>query len=159
MIDFLSDIRFLHAHLHAYKGRTTGGFIISYVQVDWATRTGTKTSFGTQAGIAAFAFLAVIPLLQWKGKFLRHWGGPIVFQHIGEDGVIAKEVTGGATGVERTDDDRKGTEEVEGSPPGSVFVHRDKASEEEDMLEKRSGSGSTGNEHGASVDAKRVKEL
>jgi len=65
--------------------------MVSYVQVDWAKRTGAKSSLGTQAAIATFAFITIIPLLQIKGKALRHWGGPIRFQHVGEDNKVILE--------------------------------------------------------------------
>ncbi|KZT19176.1 MFS general substrate transporter [Neolentinus lepideus HHB14362 ss-1] len=59
-------------------GRTTGGFIVSYFQVTWANKLGTEASFGTQAAISFAAFL-LIPLMQWKGKELRHRAGPLNF--------------------------------------------------------------------------------
>lgn len=58
--------------------RTTGGFIISYFQVTWAQAQGTKTSFGIQGAICAFAFL-MICFLQVFGKRLRVWSGPLGF--------------------------------------------------------------------------------
>ncbi|KAL2211398.1 MFS general substrate transporter [Sarocladium strictum] len=58
--------------------RTAGGFIISYFQVNWANSVGPKVSFGTQAGICAFAFLFVI-LLQIFGKTLRKKSRPLKF--------------------------------------------------------------------------------
>lgn len=58
--------------------RTTGGFIISYFQVTWAQAQGTKTSFGIQAGICAFAFVLII-LLQFFGKKLRVKSGGLNF--------------------------------------------------------------------------------
>ncbi|TFK45920.1 MFS transporter [Heliocybe sulcata] len=59
-------------------GRTTGGFIVSYFQVTWANKLGPESSFGTQAAISFAAFL-LIPLMQWKGKALRHRAGPLKF--------------------------------------------------------------------------------
>jgi hypothetical protein len=60
-------------------GRTTGGFIISYFQVTWATSQGTERSFGTQAGISAAVFLIIV-FLQMYGKKLRRWAGPLDFR-------------------------------------------------------------------------------
>jgi len=59
--------------------RATGGFIISYFQVEWANAEGTERSFGTQAGICAAVFLLVITL-QVRGKRLRLWAGPLDFK-------------------------------------------------------------------------------
>ncbi|KAJ4983007.1 hypothetical protein SVAN01_11502 [Stagonosporopsis vannaccii] len=56
--------------------RTGGGFITSYFQVTWAQALGTKVSFGTQAGICAFAFLIIVAL-QVFGKRLRLKSGPL----------------------------------------------------------------------------------
>lgn len=61
-------------------GRTTGGFIVSYFQVQWAERTGTEASFGTQAGICAAMFLFFVVTLQIWGKRLRMWAGPLDFK-------------------------------------------------------------------------------
>ena len=58
--------------------RTTGGFIISYFQVEWANAQGTKTSFGIQAAICFGAFLLIL-LLQWKGKAMRMKSGGLHF--------------------------------------------------------------------------------
>ncbi|KAF2659395.1 MFS general substrate transporter [Lophiostoma macrostomum CBS 122681] len=58
--------------------RTAGGFIISYFQVKWANSVGTKVSFGTQAGICAFAFLIIV-VLQVFGKTLRIKSGALHF--------------------------------------------------------------------------------
>ncbi|KAF5679180.1 major facilitator superfamily transporter [Fusarium heterosporum] len=58
--------------------RTSGGFIISYFQVNWANSVGAKVSFGTQAGICAFAFVIIV-LLQLFGKTLRMKSGALHF--------------------------------------------------------------------------------
>ncbi|KAI5204554.1 MFS general substrate transporter [Aureobasidium subglaciale] len=58
--------------------RTTGGFIISYFQVTWAQSTGTKVSFGTQAGICVGAFVIIVAL-QLCGKNLRAKSGALNF--------------------------------------------------------------------------------
>ncbi|KAL1980470.1 hypothetical protein VTN96DRAFT_4127 [Rasamsonia emersonii] len=60
-------------------GRTTGGFIVSYFQVTWATAMGTEKSFGTQAAICAAVFLLIV-FLQIYGKKLRQWAGPLRFK-------------------------------------------------------------------------------
>lgn len=53
-------------------GRTSGGFVISYVQLNWALATGTQVQYGTQAGIVAGAFLIIL-FLQAFGRRLRQW--------------------------------------------------------------------------------------
>lgn len=56
--------------------RTTGGFIVSYFQVRWASAMGPQRSFGVQAGVTAAVFLLVV-LLHLFGKRLRAWSGPL----------------------------------------------------------------------------------
>lgn len=59
--------------------RTLGGFIISYFQVTWAQKQGTKISFGIQAAIVAGAF-GIIILLMLFGKKLRLRSGALNFK-------------------------------------------------------------------------------
>lgn len=59
--------------------RTLGGFIISYFQVRWAEKTGTISSFGTQAGVLAAAWLIALALI-WFGKSMRIWAGGLHFK-------------------------------------------------------------------------------
>ncbi|KAJ5767412.1 MFS transporter [Penicillium nucicola] len=61
--------------------RTTGGFIVSYFQVNWAHSMGVKNSFGVQAGIIARASLIPIGLMIW-GRALRERSGPLGFKTI-----------------------------------------------------------------------------
>ena len=56
--------------------RTTGGLVVTYLQVRWATAMGPQNSFGIQAAIVAGAF-ALIVILQIWGKRLRMWGGKL----------------------------------------------------------------------------------
>ena len=58
--------------------RTTGGFVITYFQVRWASAVGPRASFGTQAGIVAGAFILIIVLQIW-GKRMRRWSGKLNF--------------------------------------------------------------------------------
>lgn len=58
--------------------RTLGGFIVSYLQIDWFTAQGPKTSFGIQAAICAFAMIIIFVLVKW-GKAMRVWAGPLQF--------------------------------------------------------------------------------
>ena len=59
--------------------RTTGGFIVSYFQVQWAQSLGTEVSFGTQAAIVGAMFFLIVLLQVW-GKRMRHWAGPLQFK-------------------------------------------------------------------------------
>jgi len=59
--------------------RTTGGFIITYFQVQWAQDMGPQKSFGTQAGIVGAAFILIIILQVW-GRRLRLWAGSLNFE-------------------------------------------------------------------------------
>lgn len=58
--------------------RVTGGFIISYFQVQWVTKVGAEAAFGTQAAICV-AVLPIIVVLQIFGKRLRAFGGKLGF--------------------------------------------------------------------------------
>ncbi|KAL4734437.1 major facilitator superfamily domain-containing protein [Aspergillus similis] len=60
-------------------GRTTGGFVVSYFMVTWAGDQGAKRQFGTMTGIVGFALLMVV-FLQFAGKRLRRWAGPVKFK-------------------------------------------------------------------------------
>lgn len=63
---------------HLNNARTLGGFVISYFQVQWAEKQGTKVSFGIQAAVVAAAF-GIILFLMVFGKRLRIWAGPLRF--------------------------------------------------------------------------------
>lgn len=58
--------------------RTTGGFVVTYEQVRWATDMGPKNSFGIQGAIVAAGFGLIIVLHIW-GKRLRAWSGKLDF--------------------------------------------------------------------------------
>jgi len=60
------------------NSRTAGGFIISYFQVTWANKQGTKLSFGIQACVVAAAFVIILVLMKW-GKKMRVRSGPLNF--------------------------------------------------------------------------------
>lgn len=60
-------------------GRTVGGFIITYFEIEWATAEGTAKSLGIQAAVVAAAVLVfVVPLQVW-GKRMRVGQGSIKF--------------------------------------------------------------------------------
>lgn len=61
--------------------RTTGGFLASYFQIEWAHAMGAKRSFAIQAGICVAAFSLVVLLQVW-GKRLRAWSGQPRFKTI-----------------------------------------------------------------------------
>jgi len=58
---------------------TPGGFIVGYIQLNWAAKAGTQTEYGIQTGIMGGAFLIVI-FLQFFGAKLRHAQGPLDFR-------------------------------------------------------------------------------
>ena len=60
-------------------GRTTGGFIVSYLMVEWSHNQGTIRQMGTMCGIVGAAFFIVLGLQVW-GKSLRIWAGPAKFK-------------------------------------------------------------------------------
>lgn len=58
--------------------RSVGGFIDTYVQVEWVRKVGPEKTLGTQAGMVGAAFLLVVGM-QIFGKRLREWSGPLNF--------------------------------------------------------------------------------
>lgn len=59
--------------------RTIAGFIIGYIQLNWAAKSGTMVEYGIQSGIMAAAFLIIV-FLQFFGKKLRLKQGPCNFK-------------------------------------------------------------------------------
>lgn len=60
-------------------GRTVGGFIITYFEIEWAAAEGTAESLGIQAAVVAAAvFVFVVPLQVW-GKMMRVAQGKVKF--------------------------------------------------------------------------------
>jgi len=51
--------------------RILGGFGVGFFQVSWAEKHGALQTLGCEAAIVAGLFLLVVPLLQWKGRYLR----------------------------------------------------------------------------------------
>lgn len=60
-------------------GRNVGGFIISYEQIPWAAKAGTKTTFLVQAALCVVGMLLMI-FVQIFGKRMRLWAGKLDFQ-------------------------------------------------------------------------------
>ncbi len=59
-------------------GRTMGGFMATYIEIDWVTKSGPKTALGAQANITAAAGLIVL-FLGFYGKRLRKAQGQMKF--------------------------------------------------------------------------------
>lgn len=59
--------------------RTLGGFIVGYIQINWAAQAGTQTEYGIQSAIMGAAFFIIV-FLQFYGKKLRHAQGPLNFK-------------------------------------------------------------------------------
>ena len=60
-------------------GRTVGGFIITYFEIEWAVAEGTANSLGIQAAVAVAAVLVFVVPLQIWGKRMRARQGKIGF--------------------------------------------------------------------------------
>lgn len=59
-------------------GRTLGGFMATYIEINWVTESGPQHALGAQAGITAAAALIILAL-GFLGKKLRLAQGPIRF--------------------------------------------------------------------------------
>ena len=62
-------------------GRTMGGFMATYIEIDWVIKSGPEKVLGTQAGIA-FASLLIILFLQIFGWRIRRWQGRMNFPEV-----------------------------------------------------------------------------
>ncbi|KAF8340130.1 major facilitator superfamily domain-containing protein [Amanita rubescens] len=52
--------------------RVLGGFAVPYFQVPWAAKRGALETYGVEAAIIAGLFLLIVPVIQAKGRHLRH---------------------------------------------------------------------------------------
>ena len=59
-------------------GRTLGGFMATYVEINWVQKDGLVTVFGAQTGITAAAGFIILAL-GWWGKRLRKAQGHMKF--------------------------------------------------------------------------------
>jgi MFS family permease len=59
-------------------GRTMGGFMATYIELPWVQKVGPGSALGIQGGIT-WAALILVVFLQFFGKRLREWQGPMVF--------------------------------------------------------------------------------
>ena len=60
-------------------GRTWGGFVVGYVQVNWVVAEGAQKAYGIQSAIVAVAFFMIVGL-QFFGAKLRRMQGPMNFK-------------------------------------------------------------------------------
>ena len=60
-------------------GRTWGGFVVGYVQINWALASGAQKEYGIQSAIVAVVF-SMIVFLQFYGGKLRARQGPMNFK-------------------------------------------------------------------------------
>ncbi|KAH8917870.1 MFS general substrate transporter, partial [Atractiella rhizophila] len=79
--------------------RVMGGFAIPYYQTDWVARNGASVVvYGSEAAITAGLFLLIVPLLQIKGRAIRHRfsirKGPATVQRPGEPKAGMKQDAG-----------------------------------------------------------------
>ena len=60
-------------------GRTWGGFVVGYVQINWAIASGPQKEYGIQSAIVAVVFVMIV-FLQFYGGKLRARQGPMNFK-------------------------------------------------------------------------------
>ena len=60
-------------------GRTWGGFVVGYVQINWALASGAEKEYGVQSAIVAAVFF-MVAFLQFYGGKLRAKQGPMKFK-------------------------------------------------------------------------------
>ena len=59
-------------------GRTLGGFMATYIEINWVKKSGTEKAFGAQTGITVAAGLIIL-FLGLFGKRIRHAQGRMKF--------------------------------------------------------------------------------
>jgi len=58
--------------------RNWSGFMATYIQIEWVTKSGPAVAFGAQAGITVASMLIFL-LLSFAGKSVRHKQGRMIF--------------------------------------------------------------------------------
>jgi hypothetical protein len=73
--------------------RTLGSFIVNYFQLDWALKSGSIASFGTEAGIVAAAFFMVVAVQVFGARSRSRFPSPPGYKDYAR--VAAWEVSSG----------------------------------------------------------------